>query len=302
MMFRRSRPDKNFRRPTPAGSAPVFSYYASRSPGETGARRQHNRPLPETRRLLSWQTLPVIAAAGVILAGLGYLLWLDTNPRIEVAEVSPGQAAVMQSPDTYQKAGRQLLATSPLNRLKLTVNTDKLAAEFKARFPELTEVVITTPLAGHRLIFKLQPTTPALALSPGNSEFIILDERGRAVLETDDRARIQTLNVPIVLDESGVAAAAGDTVLPTEHIRFITEVIKQLEARKIEFQSISLPRIANELHLRPANQQYYIKFNLAGEARIQTGAYVAAKQRLEGENKTPAEYIDVRTLEKVYYR
>lgn len=284
-------------------TANVFSYYASRSPSDNTIKRQNNKqPAKKSRRFLNWQTLPIAVAAFVILMSLGYLLWLDINPRIEVIASSPENKEIMQETEVYRQAGEELLSKSPFNRIKLTIDTNKLASDFMDRFPELSDVSITTPLAGHRLIFEIQPTTPTLALSANASDFIILDERGRALFQTSMAERVSKLGMPVIIDESGIEVKVGDNVLPRESVNFITEVVRQLQAKSIPIQSINLPAIANELHIRPANQNYYIKFNIVGDPRLQAGAFIATKERLDEEGKTPGTYIDVRTQEKVYYK
>lgn len=300
-LWRRRRTNTNTRQAGSPGTANVFSYYANRTTGDVVPSRHHSKPKFKSRRL--WHILPTVLAAVAILVSLGYLLWLDTSPRVVIVSSTPASETVTQSKETYQKAGQKLLSQSIFNRIKPTVDTNKIADKFKAQFPEITEVAITTPIAGHKLIFEIQPTTPSLALNPaGSNELIVLDERGRALFKTRDTANINKLSIPIITDESGINIEVGDNVLPAENILFITQVVAQLRAKNIAIQSITLPQIANELHIRPADQAYYVKFNIVGEARLQAGSFIATKQWLEREGRAPTQYIDVRTEEKVYYQ
>lgn len=302
MKFRRPK-DKNPRQATHTGSAKVFSYYANRAPvNDASYGRHQSAKSRKSRRFFNWQTFRVAVAITAMIISAGYFLWLDTNPRIEVTAASDEKRAIMQTTDTYRKAGQEILSQSSANRFKLTVDTNKVEQQMKARFPELAEVVVTTPVLGHKLVFKVQPTDPAVVLSSNKPGFIILDGRGRAVYKTTNGEVIRKLQIPLVIDESGLEVAVGDTVLPAENIRFITEVIKQLQAKNVTPQTVILPLIAHELHIRPANLPYFVKFNLVGDPRLQAGAFIASKQKLEGEGKTPSQYVDVRTHEKVFYQ
>lgn len=299
MRFLRKKSNES-RQSTYSGSAKVFSYYANRSSAESSSRRQQSAQNRKTPRLFYLRNLPTVVATIIIAISAGYFLWLDTNPRIAI--VSAEKLSIMQNDKIYQTAASNILSQSHLNRFKLTVDTDKIEQQMKSQFPELSEIVVTTPIAGHRLIFEIQPAMPAVALSSVNPGFIILDGRGRAVFKTSDGEQVKKLGVPLVIDESGVDIAVGDNVLTAENIRFITEVVRQLQAKDIVIENIILPQIVNELHIRPANQPYYVKFSILGDARLQAGAFIASKKKLEGEGKKPGQYIDVRTGEKVFYQ
>ncbi len=293
---------KESRQAKPPGVANVFSYYASRSPSSKVTERYHDKKPAKQARSVNWHMFPVWLATVAILISLGYLLWLDINPRIEVVALTPEKESIMQSTGTYQRAGQEILSKSIFNRFKLTVDTNQLASNFQAQFPELSEVAVITPIAGHRLTFEIKPTKPAVALLSSATDFTVLDERGRALFKTENVNKITALNIPAVVDETGIEVEVGDSVLPAENVGFITELTRQLSAKDIPIQSVILPLVANEIHIKPANQSYYIKFNIVGDARLQAGSLVATLRHLEREGKTPSVYIDVRTGEKVYYQ
>ena len=109
--------------------------------------------------------------------------------------------------------------------------------------------------------------------------------------------------------DAGFAQAAHDLPhvsaqfdIDAGNIDFITEVVGQLSAKSLKVVSMVLPGGASELDIRVEGAPYTVKFNLRGDARAEAGAFLAVKQHLERENKTPGSYIDVRVPNKAYYR
>jgi hypothetical protein len=304
-LFKRKSQD-DFRKPNPSGSANVFSYYTSRSRTEQKTGRgqqiyneQHHHGW--LRRLFSWQGLPALIATGVIVGSLSYLLWVDTNPRIEI--VSEGQApTLLQDINVYEEAGKEILSGSPLNRFKLTVDTPAIARELRSRFPELSDVVIIVPVASHRLVFEIQPAAPALIMASSQYKAFVVDEQGRAVVEAERVMALSELSLPVVQDESGLEIETGKVALPKEDVEFIRDVTFQLRAKGMAIKSLGLPRVANELHIFPEGEQYFVKFNMTGDARVQAGVFMAVKERLQAEGRAPSSYIDVRIEEKAFYK
>lgn len=121
------------------------------------------------------------------------------------------------------------------------------------------------------------------------------------MLRTQDAA-ISGLGLTTVADDAGLEVSTGKTILPRDNIEFITTVLYQLKQQKVDVQSVTLPPISNELHVRLQGRQYYVKFNLQGSAIEQAGALLAIKERLEAENQTPTEYIDVRVQDRAYVK
>lgn len=308
MRLRRRKEQKKIQRqPGGDGQQRPFSYYTSRPTINNNRRNQQRRDSSEPRPLqvikrLNWQMLPTYLAMAAIALSIVYLLWVDINPRVKIINQGD-KASLLQTNDTYRLAGQDILAESPFNRLKPAVNTEEVATRFKERFPELAEVVITMPIASHRLLFTLQAAEPIFVLlNSASNESYIIDERGRALVATDKVADINQLKLEQIIDESGLELTAGKNVLPAEDVAFIRSVIAQFQAKQIDIQSLKLPTIPNELHVQLRGEPYFIKFNMSGNSRIQVGSYIAAREKLAGEGNLPGEYFDVRVEEKVFYR
>lgn len=275
--------------------AQVFSYYANRTPREASSR--HNEIVISDARTW-WHYLPSAGAGAIIvLCGL-YNTSLTTQPRIIYR--NQGQIHAVRDAAYYQDALGSLLDKSLFNRNKLTINTDDRAQEIVAQYPELADAAISLPLVGRRPVIQLTPARPILELETNNGA-VLLDSNGRAIIRARD-AMSSERNVSRVTDETGIPAEVGKIALPREHVAFISEVIKQLEDKKISIDSALLPSISNELHIKIAGKPYTGKFNLQGDARQQAGVFLATKQRLENDKSEPSEYIDVRVEDKAYVR
>lgn len=295
-MFKKKNNQSQQRRSTTkGGNALVFSYYASRSQNTAPTGRFEQRQSPS----FNWKLLPSYIALMAILVSFAYVLTLSSDPRI----LPHGQddSVVLQPTKAYQRSAGEILRGSVFNYSKLLINTRDIEQRLHERFPELEHISITVPLTSRRPIIAIEPATPGLVLSTKTSNFII-DMRGTAILKTDNLDAFSRLNLPRLTDDSGLEPLVGKTSLPSDTVRFIREVNRQLSAKGLVFESLALPVIANELHVRIKGEGYFIKFNIQGDPRLQAGTYLAVKDRLSKDKIKPAEYIDVRIEEKVFYR
>lgn len=281
------------------GRPSAFSYHANRSSDSSGLGRA--RPVYKKPSRFSLKALPTVIASLAIVYSLGYLFTLETNPRIVVLGTED-RTSLLQDDSVYSEAAQDILKSSIFNRNKLTINTNSTAKHLMNRFPELNDVVITIPIASHRPVFELEPAVPTLLLASSNAGPFVIDAEGRAVVRSEDASSVDQLKLPRVTDESGLELEVGTSVLPQEDIAFIASVYKQLLAAKLTVSSMTLPPIPNELHIRLKGDKYYIKFNISGDARLQSGALLAVKKELRVKHITPRAYIDVRVKDKVFYK
>lgn len=269
----------------------VFAQQRSQTAAELRATGQHS---PWVRRV------SVMTGVALLVALLLNSLFLDTKPRLQVQKGS-SSSALLRDQAVYAQAATQLLSSSPINRLKPAVNSQKIADELAKQFPELGKVTLLMPFFGHQPVLSVEPAVPALIMSSESQPYVI-DTAGRAILTPTDAPAAGKLGLPVVTDQSGLPLSAGKTVLPSTTVGFITEVAGQLKAAKIVISSLTLPKGTSELDVRIDGKPYFIKFNLMGNARVESGAFLAVKQRLEGEQKTPEGYIDVRVEGRAYYK
>lgn len=248
-----------------------------------------------------WHKLPSYLILATILVSLGYSFSLDTNPKIVTIEAR-SDSSLLRSKLDYQNRARSLLESSFLNRSKITINTAAFNSAMKLYFPELSDVAVTLPLAGRRPIVEIAAKQPQIILSsPEGSDFII-DSDGRAVMKASSAVGLDSLHLPVVKDKNNTKIELGKRIITRDDVTFITTVVKQLKAKNLTEKSISLPSIPSEMHLQVNNTNYFIKFNLQGDASLQIGAFLAAKKKFDIENIIPSEYVDVRVEERVYYK
>ncbi|HSX34957.1 MAG TPA: hypothetical protein VLF62_04905 [Candidatus Saccharimonadales bacterium] len=240
----------------------------------------------------------------LVVVGLFLLssLYVSGEPRLVQLSDDAAAPTLLQDQQVYEQAAAQLLGNSPLNHLKPTLNTQRVAAALDAQFPELGTVVVTLPAFGHQMEVRVDPARPALIMSNNTGQSFVLDTTGRALMASAQAPRVGKLGLPIVTDQSGITLRAGHAVLPSSTTHFITEVAGQLKAAKLSVNSLTLPKGTSELAVRLEGQPYTIKFNLMGDGRAEAGAFLAVKQQLDRDHKTPSAYIDVRVDGRAYYK
>lgn len=295
---RKSSPETERRRPTNAGS-PVFSYYArgSKANGQDTARREE--PGAKRQRRLQLGHVPSYASLIVIIIAILYSCYLQPVPKIVVLN-TPG--TVHRDPKAYQQAIETIWKQSLLNQTKLTVSTSSLQKDIQAQLSELASVRIELPLLGRRPTVTLVPGRPALQLVSKNGSFYV-NAAGIVMARTTEITENQLADVILVNDETGISAQPGKGILSGPEVMFLTKLSAQLKAENIAVQSITIPvNAAKEADVRLNEGGYYIKFSFDSDPRQAVGSYIAAKTKLDTDRISPAEYIDVRVEEKVFYK
>lgn len=326
MFFKKSKPSKTasnarrVRQPVAGGglgAKPVFSYNARnprssqadsrrsiKLPWEIGApapKQTANKNKASRTKPSSWRKRIIVALSAVALVVLAVnAVVLGREPSINVVAENQGRQILARADQVYAEAAKKAFSASWTSSSKITADTEQIAQEIKLQFPELEAVSITLPLIGSQPSVYLHPAQPALLLASADGGLFVLDTSGRAVAKAANIQGLDKLNLPVVQDQTGLPIEVGRTALPRGNIAFIKEVAGQLKAQDVSVAGIILG--ANQLDVRLEGAPYLVKFNLRGNARAEAGAFLAAKQHLEQEGKTPAEYIDVRVDNKAYYR
>lgn len=301
-MFKRKKQNTTKRLTTQNNSAaPVFSYYANRTtePRERQSPRSQKTTQVSAARTPWLTLLPSFIALGGILISIFYATSLSLSPKIQIDGTNKQQ--LLRSTGFYQQEAGRLMSSSLFNRSKLTIDTAKLASQLQEKYPELGHVSVIIPLLGRRPIIEVQPATAQLQLTTLSGSFII-DQQGRALIASKDVTSSLRDSLPNVIDESGLSVEVGKSVLPVANTTFMADLGFQLKAKQLHIQNLTLPALANELRLKLTDKPYFVKFDMQSDVRQQVGAFIATKEKLEAEGITPAEYIDVRLADKVFYR
>src|SRR3989344_7874806 len=293
--------DQKPRRPAEGNNRAVFSYYArgvSTDEDNTGRRKDQNISTIKHYRL-QLGLLPSYFAYLAILFAMGYSCLLVPSPKIILVNTPD---TVHRDPSVYQEAIETIWNKSILNRTKLTVSTSRIKQDINSQFGELANVQIELPLLGRRPTVILIPVKPALQLLSSNGSFYV-DLGGRVMARTTDLTQNALKQLPLIRDETGVLAEPGKVVIPAAQASFLTNLHAQLLAQNIDVESITLPpRAANEADIRIVGLPYTVKFSIGSDPRQAVGTYQATKAKLDKEGVTPAEYIDLRVEEKVFYK
>ncbi len=293
-----------------ANAKPVFSYHA-RAPrsDETGGPniRRNTKvlwsnpvsPTPRQKPQPPKRLLVVVVALLVCILGVNGVL-LSRDPKVIIVGANQ---PLLRSLSVYQTAAREALGRSFMNTTKLTINTDRIAQLLQDEFPEIQHVSVVLPAFGRQPKVYFEPARPALLLKDNQSRLFVLDPSGRAIMDVSQMATTaDKLRLQLIEDQSGLPISLGHGVLPSDNMAFITEVIGQLSAKNLKISAMLLPPGASELDVRLEGVGYLVKFSLRGDARVEVGTFLAAKQHLDSGHTMPTSYVDVRVDNKVYYR
>ncbi len=283
-----------------AASRPSFNYYS----GGTGNKADiaskdsviHLDGGSLKKRL---RLLPTFIAVGIIIGSIFISLTLSTSPSVMLLH---GQTSPYRDPAEYAAAAAEIMAQNLSSQTKLTIDTTSVERSLMESFPELRAAVLRLPVLGRKpsIIVDIKP--PALLLTtPVNS--YVLDNSGMVVSDVSSLEQEARAGLTTVSDKSGfLDMQVGKQALTSDMVRFITGVSEQLAAKGYQISELTLPASVNQLDIRLSGLPYYIKTDTTGDVRLQIGSFLAVKQELEGRRSTPAEYIDVRVEEKVFYR
>ncbi len=308
MRRKKQTPEQNVRQVRPQQSANVFSYYANRVPsGDEQRVRRGPEPSTVSRsyRLKiappqSWLSfIPTFITSIAIVVCLFYVSSLSSNAKLQI--IGDAKIGLAHEVAEYESGIRKILDNSIENKSKLLINTDKIANQISDSFPELGDVSVILPLVGRRPVVQVQPAAPSIVLTTVEGGFV-LDSNGRAMTKAADLESSVRDTLPVVNDESGLSLELGRYAMSKESVTFVQGVAEQLKRKNIQVQTMTLPAIANELHVRITGAPYFIKFNLRGEGRVQAGTYIAIHKKLAQDNIVPRQYIDVRVPGKAYYK
>lgn len=253
---------------------------------------------PDYKKLLA-NTPSLLAGLGLLLCAV-YASTLSTTPKLQVLSQTSGTGFI-EDIDAYEEALGPLFSSSLSNRSKLLIDTNKIAADIQDENPELGEVSVNLPLIGRRPVVQVRPAQPALVMGTLD-DAVVVGRNGRIIASAKGTESSVLGKLPVVLDESGLEIERGGYALQTESVELIVMVYRQLTASQIKVQSITLPAIANEMHIRLEGEPYFAKFDLRGDGRVQAGTLIAAKKKLDTDGTKPRQYIDVRVTGKAFFK
>lgn len=303
MLFKKKQVSSNNRSSSQRlNSNPGFSYYNNRP------NRQANNIDPKAIKKSSKRVdlkyhlkhIPSYLIVIVIVGSVLYSLTLTIRPRIILGKSNSG-SNLLRDKKVYEQRIRQILESSIFNRTKLTINTESVSKQIEKEFPEIQHSTVRLPIVGREAVIGLEPAIPAFILASGTSRYIIGSDGRALVSYWDTNASLSTYLLTVV-DDSKIEIKKGEVALPKDYVDFITTVMLQLKAKNVSIKALQLPNLINELRVVTTEKDYYIKFDMNGDARLQTGTFLAIRERFTTQNTNPIEYIDVRVPERSYYK
>lgn len=288
-----------------APAAPVYSYYAGRSavgaaPSPSGQRPQGARTAGSdiAPRRLGMHTLVIVGCMVVGAVCLVKLVAVTPNAKVLLVD-APASAVTVQRTASYTASANEFLQSSLLNRNKLTLDGNGISHAMLQRFPELTNVEVTTPLVGNRPVVYIKPAQAVYNLQTTQGLYS-MDAHGFVLAQLSEPSP----DLVLLKESSSRVPVPGKQYLATSIVGFCQTVAYQLEkAGGKTIQYIDLPATQPyEADVYLTGSSYRIKFNLQEDPIQQSGAAIATLQKLGQGGGQPHEYLDVRVPERVYYK
>lgn len=287
----------------------VFSYYShntNKSSNKGEGRNLHQTKTDKTVLLKGRLHQKGVFAVVLLIIALVFILRqgiIIPKPQIIIVDSLPHESKLLlKDSDVYEAAVEGMIKSRLQNRFKPTVDTFFLSENLKNEYPELKDVDTHISIFSRKVRVKLIPATPVIILVTKNSSYIVNNE-GKVVADATQLLRDGHLGeLSLVRDDIGLTANVGARVLTKDDVEFIDQLVFQLNAAGLKIETLSLPQIVSELHLKIEGYPYFVKLNTVGNARVQVGTLLAIQERLSKQGRVPSEYIDVRVDEKVYYK
>lgn len=197
----------------------------------------------------------------------------------------------------------QAVVTQHLNKLrnstKMTFDSASIVIALEKTFPEVDSATVELPFIGRQPVVRLGMFGPALNLEAAGKSYIISTE-GVVVGEAGQLLPIK--NLPRVIDKSGSNISPGQQFLSPQQVNFIKVLVAQSKYAKVTIGSFVLPSSAQEIDMKLAGVNYFVKFFTGGDPVEQAGSLFATLRHIKAKHITPSLYIDVRVTGKVFYR
>jgi hypothetical protein len=242
----------------------------------------------------AWFILIIVTAC--ILVGI-YLGTLNTNPHIYIT------GTTYRSTSEYQSIVLKQFSSDIRNRFKLSLNSKQLQNKISSNIPEAQAVIVKSSLLGHRPEVHLTMSSPLAVFQQPVIGNFILSERGRLLLAAS-QAKITDNKTPlsVINNNTGLEGKAGEQFMRPDEAKAFLELVKQYQSSGLNNVVYTLSNIPHELQAKEAGRGYYVRYLLDDTISQQYGALQATQKKLLELGNMPNEYIDVRLIEKIYYK
>jgi hypothetical protein len=276
----------------------VFSYYTASKNQLNNFDRQSQAVRSETKAKIRVSKLLqnwfVVISCFIFLVIAVYMLSLSRKASIDI------NGPLYRPALSYQNTIDDILKKDLRSYAKPLLNSSQIEKDIKNAIPEARTVSVNAGILGHRPEIIITTDEPLAVFNNLNEKFI-LSERGRLLLPVND-ANIETNKLPIIDNLTGVEGKAGEQFLSPDEALAFNNLLLQQDPSTLGLQRYELPVNPRELYSSAtANRGFKVKYLLSDDIALQHGAYLATLKKLQSMNVTPASYVDVRLVEKVYF-
>lgn len=233
--------------------------------------------------------LILFAIFGVIL----YFISASSKPIIRINE----NDKPVDDMRSYTESAETTIKSKLTNRTKITFDYLEFEKTMKEKHPEIKSINTSFAIFGGRPVVRMSFYEPSLLVTSLGKTWVV-DARGVAIDEY--RAGMQSL--PKLIDEIGVPIEMGGTIISSQDVVFILKIESTAKEKGIVVEKYTTPNLPKQINVKVVGEGYYTKFNLNEDPAVQIGTWLVARENLTKNNQTPAEYIDIRALEKVYWK
>lgn len=239
------------------------------------------------KNLGRWLTL--FAILGVIL----YFISASSRPIIRIND----NEKPVDNITSYSASAETIIKSKFTNKTKITFDYLEFEKTMKDKHPEIKSISTSFAIFGGRPVVRLSFYEPALLVTSLGKTWVV-DARGVAI----DEYSSSVSSLPKVIDEIGVPIEIGGTIISSQDVAFISKIEKIAKEKGIVVEKYTTPNLPKQIDVKVAGEGYYTKFNLNEDPAVQIGTWLVARDNLIKNNQVPAEYMDIRALEKVYWK
>ncbi len=242
----------------------------------------------------------LLLVVGVLLLGILFRLSVS-GVNVRAAYTLPEAKKAQYEKHLVQYVGEH----APLKQGWL-VDRDAMEKDFLTAFPEVSSVSFSSraPLTTSWNA-RLEPRTPLFSWNDVSQQQRYLDSSG--TLFSDNYTSVKAKDIIAVKDESGAVLESGSSALAGTTAKTIGELPLQLKPlypklKNNVIKQVVIPSSTRELRVYIEGERYYVKISTERSIGEQTGELQQVLQHLKRLKKTPAQYIDVRLKNRVFYK
>lgn len=270
------------------------------APAEQKGQLQSARVEAQNKRQKRQYFLRRLASVALIIFGL-YGLYAHRVSSFEITFAS--QLQKKPEGKAYIASAQQFVSQSFGNQFSISLNRAELANYLMQQHTEINNVqIITAPFdATPQIIINLRKPVVIWQTKQDPTPFYV-DASGTSFAFDGWGAK----GLVPINDESGATANLGGPVASSRQISFLGQFvghIAQTSGNKLVINKIVFPPSSTkEVNVYVKDKPYFAKVYLERSPRAQAEAVVKGVKEFEARGVAPAEYMDVRVPEKIFYK